>query len=100
MKSISKIVLLTLSTVCFVVTISAAQVDVDRLFHANPPTLAPNANQPAAASPQKPAATAQQDPSMGLLGDIFDDDFNPYRGSRHDEFDFALTKVKITQKSN
>lgn len=66
-----------------------SEVNVDRLFHANPPTLTPNANQPVAV--QQPIVT--QDPMAALVNDIFDDDFNPYRGSRHDEFDFALTKV-------
>lgn len=78
--------------VCVAVTLGAPQqpeVNVDRLFHANPPTLV--AGQPSITSAQKPSA--QQEAMMGALGDIFDDDFIPYRGSRHDEFDFALTKV-------
>lgn len=78
---------------------SVAQVDVDRLFHANPPTLSQPAGAPAAAAAVAPGAQkpngAQQDPMSQYLGDVFDDDFIPYRGSRHDEFDFALTKVSI-----
>lgn len=62
-----------------------SQVDVDKLFHANPPSLSPskpsNANKPPQSDNFANGAIAE------------DDEFNPYRGSRHDEFDFALTKV-------
>lgn len=65
-----------------------SQVDVDKLFHANPPSLSPN--RPINA--QKPLSNQNADPS--IVG-IFDEDFKPFRGSRHDEFDWALTKVYI-----
>lgn len=66
-----------------------SQVDVDKLFHANPPSLSPN--RPANA--QRPLSSQNTDPS--IIG-IFDEDFKPFRGSRHDEFDWALTKVCLT----
>lgn len=68
------------------------QVDVDKLFHANPPSLSQNGPKDA----QKPAS-ANFEPANAVLSDIFDDDLKPYRGSRHDEFDWALTKVLKTK---
>lgn len=62
-----------------------SQVDVDKLFHANPPSLVPN-KAPNVQRP--PQAQAQNNPVSE-----FDDELKPYRGSRHDEFDWALTKV-------
>lgn len=66
-----------------------SQVDVEKLFHANPPSLSPK--RPANAE----ASLSQQsnDPANAILSEVFDDDLKPYRGSRHDEFDYALTKV-------
>lgn len=66
-----------------------SQVDVDKLFHANPPSLAPN-RAPNAQRPQ--LAQAQSIDSTNPVSD-FEDELKPYRGSRHDEFDWALTKV-------
>lgn len=64
-----------------------SQVDVDKLFHANPPSLAPN--KPSNVQrPLQAQAQAQNNPVSE-----FDDELKPYRGSRHDEFDWALTKV-------
>lgn len=74
--------------VCLIVSAVQSEVDVDRLYHANPPELSPNRQQ-APAHNQKPI----HEPSNNAITDLFDD-FNPYRGSRHDEFDWALTKVK------
>lgn len=70
------------SLVSSVVIFCAAQsqVDVDKLFHANPPPLAPN----------RPVNTPRPLPA---ISELFDDELKPYRGSRHDEFDWALTKV-------
>lgn len=61
-----------------------SEVDVDKLFHANPPVL--SSSKPANA--QKPLQTD----SANSVADFSEDEFNPYRGSRHDEFDWALTK--------
>lgn len=65
-----------------------SQVDVDKLFHANPPSLTPN----------RPANTqkiqqSNNEPANNVITELFDDDFSPFRGSRHDEFDWALIKV-------
>lgn len=68
------------------------QVDVDKLFHANAPSLAPNKS-PNAQRPLQ--AQAQNNPASEL-----DDELKPYRGSRHDEFDWALTKVLKLSASN
>lgn len=68
-----------------------SQVDVDKLFHANPPSLAPNRSPNA----QRPLQVQSQgiDASNPVITELFDDELKPYRGSRHDEFDWALTKV-------
>lgn len=65
-----------------------SQVDVNKLFHANPPSLSPNR----AVNVQRPQTTQNADSS--IIG-IFDEEFKPFRGSRHDEFDWALTKVLL-----
>lgn len=69
----------------------ASTIDVDKLFHANPPSLSPNglANVP------KPVQHYINDPSNSVITEMFDDDFNPYRGSRHDEFDWVSFAHKI-----
>lgn len=70
-----------------IVVYAQSEVDVDKLFHANPPVL----------SPIKLTNTQKQqqiDPSNSVATDFSEDEFNPYRGSRHDEFDWALTKVR------
>lgn len=72
-----------------VVLSDASTIDVEKLFHANPPSLSPNGP----INAQKPVQHYSNDPSNSVIIDTFDDDFNPYRGSRHDEFDWALTKV-------
>lgn len=79
---------------CSIVILCRAQsqVDVDKLFHANPPSLSPN--RPANA--QRPQSIQNADPSSSAISGIFDEDFKPFRGSRHDEFDWALTKVLIS----
>lgn len=69
-----------------------SQVDIDKLFHANPPSLSPN--KPANAQKQQNSA----DPVNSVISEVFEDDFNPYRGSRHDEFDWALIKVNFIKK--
>lgn len=69
-----------------------SQVDVDKLFHANPPSL----SQSRPMNAQKPVSNQNADPS---ITGIFDEDFKPFRGSRHDEFDWALTKVFIFKLS-
>lgn len=80
MKKISFLIIL----VCYVTTtlsIANAQgppINVDELYHGNPPTS--NLNQPA-------ASTSTDQAYSGL--------FQPFRESRHDEFDFALMKVCI-----
>lgn len=59
--------------ILYIATISVAQIDVDRLFHANPPT--------------------------GAQSDVHVDessDYSPFRGPRNDEFDWALTKVSCS----
>lgn len=71
------------------------QVDVDKLFHANPPSLTPS--RPANANTQK-IQQSSNEPSNNIITDLFDDDFSPFRGSRHDEFDWALIKVFCIKK--
>lgn len=70
-----------------------SQVDVDKLFHANPPSLAPNRPP----NGQRPTQTQPQSQSIDSINpvasELFEDELKPYRGSRHDEFDWALTKV-------
>lgn len=82
-----------------------SSVDLDRLFHANTPPLIPNSNRPGGPPPQAAPPTFAQnaprpvqsqpnvDSNAALPTDIFDEEFNPYRGTRHDEFDWSLTKV-------
>ncbi|XP_055302785.1 serine protease inhibitor 27A-like [Sitodiplosis mosellana] len=76
--------------VCSIVIFCDAQsqVDVDKLFHANPPSLSPNRPP----NVQRPLQAQAQ--SIDSTNPIFesDDELKPYRGSRHDEFDWALTK--------
>lgn len=73
-----------------VIAAVSCDVNVDSLFHgAVPPQVQP---QPAAAPPVQADATTQApDPSIPNL-DIFEN-YMPYASSRHDEFDWALTKV-------
>lgn len=71
-----------------------SQVDVDKLFHANPPSFAPNRSPPNAQRPQQVQSNPQNiDATNPVITELFDDELKPYRGSRHDEFDWALTKV-------
>lgn len=75
------------------ISTAKCDVDLDRLFHAGVPTGAP----PLQAS----SVNTIDQPSTGDIpaqnADIFDEldheSFMPYRNSRHDEFDWALTKV-------
>lgn len=72
-----------------VLSIAQPQVDVDKLFHANPPSLSPN-------SPvQRPQSNQNTD--NGAIGGNFDgnENFRIFRGPRHDEFDWGLTKVNL-----
>lgn len=62
-----------------------SQVDVDKLFHANPPSLSPNRPMNA----QRPQSNQNTDE----ISEVFDGDFKLFRGPRHDEFDWSLTKV-------
>lgn len=64
-------------------------MDIDKLFHANPPSLSPSGPTNA----QKPVQQQSFGPGNSVISEVFEDEFNPYRGSRHDEFDWALTKV-------
>lgn len=66
-----------------IATISAAQSEVDvwALFHATPPTI-----------------TGQTPVSSAVSNEI--PDFTPFRGPRHDEFDWALTKVSNIRYEN
>lgn len=66
-----------------VVSIGAqSPVDVDRLFHANSPSLSP-------ASAQRPQSNQNTDE----ISEFPDGDIKLSRGPRHDEFDWSLTKV-------
>lgn len=79
--------IINISLVFSIVVYAQSEVDVDKLFHANPPVLSPIKQ----ANAQK---QQQTDPANSVVADFSEDEFNPYRGSRHDEFDWALTKVK------
>lgn len=70
-----------------------SQVDVDKLFHANPPSLAPNRPPNAQRPVQAHTQTQSIDSTNPAITELFEDELKPYRGSRHDEFDWALTKV-------
>lgn len=70
-----------------------SQVDIDKLFHANPPSLAPNRPQNAQRPVQAQSQTQSIDSTNPVITELFEDELKPYRGSRHDEFDWALTKV-------
>lgn len=62
----------------FTSTAHTQYVDVDKLFHANPPSLTSR-------------VSSEADNEIS--------DFKIFRGPRHDEFDWALTKVgKISLK--
>lgn len=65
---------------------SQPQVDVDKLFHANPPSLS---NGPI--NSQRPQSNSNDqyndEPSE------VNQNFQVFRGPRHDEFDWSLTKV-------
>lgn len=78
------VALLAISTV-------KGDVDLDRLFHSGVPTAAPQT-----ASVNTIDQQGASDIPLAN-GDIFDEldheMFMPYRNSRHDEFDWALTKV-------
>lgn len=65
-------------------------IDINRLFHSGVPTAAPQAIS---------ANTIEQAKEISAQnGEVFDEfdqeSFMPYRHSRHDEFDWALTKVR------
>lgn len=72
-----------------IVILSSAQsqvdIDIDKLFHANPPSLSPNGP----TNVQRPLANQNNDRPNDDMAEVFD----PFRGSRHDEFDWSLTKV-------
>lgn len=64
-----------------------SQVDVDKLFHANPPSLSPN--RPVNAQiPQSNSNDQFNDETSEN-----NENFQVFRGPRHDEFDWSLTKV-------
>lgn len=81
------------------VAIGSAKCDVnlDSLFHAGVPTAAPVAPAPSKNTIEQ--QTTSDIPAQN--GDVFDEfdrePFMPYRNSRHDEFDWALTKVRSNQ---
>lgn len=60
-----------------------SEVDVDKLFHANPPSLSPNAQRPQSNS---------NDQFIDETSEA-NENFQVFRGPRHDEFDWSLTKV-------
>lgn len=64
-------------------------MDVDKLFHANPPSLSPNRP----ANVQRPYANQNTDRINDDMSETFEGEFKVFRGSRHDEFDWSLTKV-------
>lgn len=65
-----------------------SQVDVDKLFHANPPSLSSNGP----ANAQWPQSNSNDQHNDGMSENV--DNFQVFRGPRHDEFDWSLTKVK------
>lgn len=65
-----------------------SQVDVDKLFHANPPSLSPN--RPVSA--QRPQSNSNDQPTDEISE--ANESFQVFRGPRHDEFDWSLTKVR------
>lgn len=87
MNFLIAVTLLAISTV-------KCDVDLDRLFHSGVPTAAPQT-----ASVNNIDQQGASDIPLAN-GDIFDEldheTFMPYRNSRHDEFDWALTKVRKT----
>lgn len=81
---------------CIVILSSAqSQVDVDKLFHANPPSLSPNRP----VNVQRPLANQNTDRINDDMSETFEGEFKVFRGSRHDEFDWSLTK-KVLDGSN
>lgn len=71
--------------------LSKAQVDVDRLFHSNPPSLSPSRP----VNDQRPQTNQNNDEISGSS----DENIKLFRGPRHDEFDWSLTK-KVLDDSN
>lgn len=71
-----------MATTLSIATGQGPPINVDELYHGNRPTS--NANQPV-------ASTSTDQAHSGL--------FQPFRESRHDEFDFALMKVWYDQWS-
>lgn len=63
-----------------------SQVDVEKLFHANPPSLSPN-------SPVSPQWTQPNPNDQNGEPSDTNQSFQVFRGPRHDEFDWSLTKV-------
>lgn len=65
-----------------------SQVDVDKLFHANPPSLSQNGT----ANVRRPQSNQNTDRTNDEISEVSDGDWL-FRGPRHDEFDWSLTKV-------
>lgn len=72
-----------------------SQIEVDKLFHANPPSL--SSNRPVNA--QSPQSNQNADRPNDDISEVFDGDFKLFRGPRHDEFDWSLTKVSIIYRN-
>lgn len=75
-------------------------VNLESLFHSGVPTTAPAAQAPSVNTIEQ--QTTSDIPAQN--GDVFDEfdrePFMPYRNSRHDEFDWAPTKVRSNQATS
>lgn len=74
-----------------VIFCDAQSVDVAKLFHANSPSSVPN--RPVNAQRLLQSQSQSIDSTNPEATELFDDEFMPYRASRHDEFDWAIIKV-------
>lgn len=80
-----------LAAILLVIGAVTCDVNVDSLFHGAPPPQAA----PAQPAPGKEGEFATQGADVAIPNlDVFEN-FVPYASSRHDEFDWALTKVNI-----
>lgn len=68
---------------------SKCDIDLNSLFHTSATAPQAQPNQPVLASKVEPVSSIAPADALGDLNL----QFVPYRSSRHDEFDWALTKV-------